>query len=32
MKIKTHNIVHHTQLGFYPDRSTLQPLFILRHL
>ena len=21
-----------TQFGFYPDRSTIQPMFILRHL
>jgi hypothetical protein len=24
--------VHDTQFGFYPDRSTIQPMFILRHL
>jgi len=27
-----HNKIPDTQFGFYPGRSTLQPLFILRHL
>eukprot|EP00983_Pelagomonas_calceolata_P065554 1148632-Pelagomonas_calceolata.AAC.1 len=27
-----HNKILDTQFGFYPGRSTLQPLFILRHL
>ena len=27
-----HNKIPDTQYGFYPGRSTLQPLFILRHL
>jgi len=27
-----HNIIPDTQFGFYPGRSTLQPLFVLRHL
>ncbi len=27
-----HNMIPDTQYGFYPCRSTLQPLFILRHI
>lgn len=27
-----HHVIPDTQFGFYPGRSTLQPMFILRHL